>query len=83
MAALASCVAPNAMSSAGRISAALAIVLALIASTAMAQSIQGTATYRERMAMPPAAIFEATLEDVSRADAASRNDCACTRPVAR
>jgi uncharacterized lipoprotein YbaY len=34
----------------------------------MAQSIQGTATYRERMAMPPAAVFEAALEDVSRAD---------------
>ena len=35
----------------------------------MAQSIQGTATYRERMALPPAAVFEAVLEDVSRADA--------------
>ena len=32
-------------------------------------SIDGTATYRERMALPPDAIFEATLEDVSRADA--------------
>jgi hypothetical protein len=39
-----------------------------IASTAMAQSIQGTATYRERMTLPPAAVFEAALEDVSRAD---------------
>jgi putative lipoprotein len=37
--------------------------------TAFAQSIQGTATYRERMALPPAAVFEAALEDVSRADA--------------
>jgi putative lipoprotein len=35
----------------------------------MAQSIRGTATYRERMALPPAAVFEAALEDVSRADA--------------
>jgi uncharacterized lipoprotein YbaY/heat shock protein HslJ len=33
--------------------------------------IQGTATYRERMALPPTAVFEATLEDVSRADAAA------------
>ena len=29
----------------------------------------GTATYRERIALPPGAVFEATLEDVSRADA--------------
>ncbi len=33
--------------------------------------IQGTATYRERIALPPTAVFEATLEDVSRADAAA------------
>lgn len=32
-------------------------------------SVTGTATYRERMALPPEAVFEATLEDVSRADA--------------
>jgi putative lipoprotein len=32
-------------------------------------NISGTATYRERMALPPDAVFEATLEDVSRADA--------------
>lgn len=31
--------------------------------------ITGTATFRERMTLPPAAAFEATLEDVSRADA--------------
>jgi uncharacterized lipoprotein YbaY/heat shock protein HslJ len=31
--------------------------------------IKGTAAYRERMALPPDAKFEATLEDVSRADA--------------
>ncbi len=49
--------------------AALLVLLTLMASTAMAQSIQGTATYRERMALPPAAVFEAVLEDVSRADA--------------
>ncbi len=32
-------------------------------------AITGTATYRERIAMPPNAVFEATLEDVSLADA--------------
>ena len=32
-------------------------------------SVSGTATYRERMALPPDAVFEATLEDVSRTDA--------------
>jgi copper homeostasis protein (lipoprotein) len=31
--------------------------------------VKGTATYRERMALPPNAVFEATLEDVSKADA--------------
>ncbi len=31
--------------------------------------VKGTATYRERMALPPDAVFEATLEDVSKADA--------------
>ena len=51
------------------VTVALAIVVGLIANTAMAQSIQGTATYRERMALPPSAVFEATLEDVSRVDA--------------
>jgi uncharacterized lipoprotein YbaY len=45
------------------------VPLFLLAHTAMAQSIQGTATYRERMALPPSAAFEATVEDVSRADA--------------
>ena len=47
----------------------LAVALALIANTAIAQSLKGTATYRERMALPPGAVFEATIEDVSRADA--------------
>ena len=31
--------------------------------------VSGTATFRERIALPPGAVFEATLEDVSRADA--------------
>jgi copper homeostasis protein (lipoprotein) len=31
--------------------------------------VKGTATYRERIALPAGAVFEATLEDVSKADA--------------
>lgn len=34
--------------------------------------VKGTATYRERMALPASAVFEAVLEDVSRADAAAQ-----------
>jgi putative lipoprotein len=34
-----------------------------------AKVVTGTATYRERIALPPEAVFEATLEDVSRLDA--------------
>jgi len=34
-------------------------------------TVTGTATYRERVALPAAALFEATLEEVSRADAPS------------
>ena len=33
--------------------------------------VSGTATYRERIALLPSAVFEVTLEDVSRADAPS------------
>jgi putative lipoprotein len=47
----------------------LAFSIVLTAAAATAQSVQGTATYRERMALPADAVFEATLEDVSRADA--------------
>jgi putative lipoprotein len=49
--------------------AVAAAFLAAMAGPALAQSIHGTATYRERIALPPTAVFEATLEDVSRADA--------------
>lgn len=35
----------------------------------IAQVITGSALYRERIALPPDAVFEATLEDISRADA--------------
>lgn len=39
--------------------------------TAVAQSdrVSGTVTYRERMALPPTAVVEVMLQDVSRADA--------------
>lgn len=33
--------------------------------------VTGTATYRERMALPPQAVFEASVVDIARADAAS------------
>jgi putative lipoprotein len=31
-------------------------------------SVEGVASYRERIALPPGAVFEAAIEDVSRAD---------------
>src|SRR5262245_35557153 len=34
-----------------------------------ASQVKGTATYRERIALTPDAVFEATLQDVSNADA--------------
>ena len=43
--------------------------LACVAGTASAGTLQGTATYRERMMLPPDAAFEAQLQDISRADA--------------
>lgn len=48
------------------------LLTAVVASSQGPLTINGTATYRERMALPPDAVFEATLEDVSRADAAAR-----------
>lgn len=47
----------------------LPILFLLSALLAAAQTITGTASYRERMALPPNSTFEATLEDTSRADA--------------
>ena len=35
----------------------------------MKGAVRGTATWRERMALPPGAVLEAMVEDVSRADA--------------
>lgn len=55
----------------GRIFEAI-MALALLSSGASGEgmnTVTGAATYRERMALSPGAVFEATLEDVSRADA--------------
>jgi putative lipoprotein len=48
---------------------ALFVGVILAAGAASAQSIDGTASYRERIALPQGAVLEVTLEDVSRADA--------------
>jgi len=45
------------------------LVLLLAAAAASAGTLQGTAAYRERIALPPDAVFEATLQDIARADA--------------
>jgi copper homeostasis protein (lipoprotein) len=50
------------------------MVLFLLAAQVLAGTagtVSGTATYRERIALPPDAVFEATLEDVSKADASA------------
>lgn len=51
----------------------LVLISCLIAgcATEVPTQITGTASYLERMALPPGAVFEATLEDVSKADAKS------------
>ena len=48
---------------------ALIFLGGLVCSTAGAGTLQGTATYRERIALPVDAVFEAELQDISRADA--------------
>lgn len=42
---------------------------ALVCSSAWAGTLQGSAMYRERIALPPEAVFEARLLDISKADA--------------
>lgn len=55
----------------GVVLASFLVVLAMTPSLGQALlEIQGTATYQERMTLPPDAVFEVTLEDVSRVDAA-------------
>jgi putative lipoprotein len=48
-----------------------ALVAARVAPAQVMSPVRGTATYRERIVLPANAIFEATLEDVTRADAQS------------
>lgn len=50
----------------------LAASLFAMAQAALSAEVTGTATYRQRIAMPPGTVFEAVLEDVSRADAPAR-----------
>lgn len=50
----------------------LAAMLSCLPGIAMAQALmEGTAVFRERMALPPEAVFEATLEEVAVADRAA------------
>ncbi len=48
-----------------------AAIIATSASPLFAATVTGSAFYRERIALPAGAVFEATLEDVSRTDAAA------------
>ena len=50
----------------------LALLAAAVCTPALASTLHGTALFRERIALPPDAVFEAVLEDVSRADAPVR-----------
>jgi uncharacterized lipoprotein YbaY/heat shock protein HslJ len=45
------------------------VALVATAASASAQTVTGTVMYRERMMLPPGAVLEVTLQDVSRADA--------------
>jgi putative lipoprotein len=47
----------------------IAVLACALSSPAVAGTVQGVAAYRERIALPPDAVFEAVLQDVSRADA--------------
>lgn len=51
------------------------LVVSAVAGAAPAHAedvVRGVASYRERLMLPPQAVFEARLEDISRADAPSR-----------
>ncbi len=47
----------------------LATIAWAVCTPAWAATLQGTAAHRERIALPPGAVFEAVLAEVSRADA--------------
>jgi hypothetical protein len=51
----------------------LAAILLAFLTPAHAGTTEGEAWYRERIALPPEAVFEAVLLDVSRADAAGQD----------
>ena len=50
---------------------------------AEAPAIRGTATYRERMALPPGAVLAVALQDISRADAPAETLAEARIPIAR
>ena len=52
----------------------------LLAACADRAEITGTATYRERMALPPEAVLEVVLEDITLADAPAREPGRVTLP---
>jgi uncharacterized lipoprotein YbaY/heat shock protein HslJ len=47
----------------------VAVLACALSHPAVARTVQGVAAYRERIALPQDAVFEAVLQDVSRADA--------------
>ena len=47
------------------------LILSTLVTTAFGGVVTGTATYRERIVLPSGAVFEASLEDVSKAGAAA------------
>lgn len=60
------------------------LAIALLGGCAMVEAtkIEGSAAYRERIALPPGAEFEAVLQDVSRADAPAMEIARTTIPNA-
>ena len=48
---------------------AITVLATTASSSVQGAVVRGQALYRERIALPPGSVFEATLEDVSRADA--------------
>lgn len=64
----------------GFVAAVLVAVGSAVCSPVWAGTLEGTATYRERIALPPDAIFEVVLQDVSRADAPADVGGARTTP---
>ncbi len=54
-----------------------------VAASAEETRIRGTATYRERMALPPGTVLEVALEDIARADAPATRIAEARIPVER